>query len=217
MQQGFSFYGKLCRAQVLTDFDSLSWDFCFYCFGVAEGLVADAGRPNNWVPLISAQTINDVIKPLLSALQTVENVYVKGYLQKAKDKITKLELQDYISQSVATSSKYEDQIGALQRQYTDTVATFNELAAKRSAAATTLQNAGASFQKEIASKLRLDAFLTGLQAIGSIVTGSVPNLIQIGDTLSELRKSQSMPFDPASALANPAVSASVRTQQQSWC
>jgi hypothetical protein len=140
------------------------------------------------VPLISAQTINDVIKPLLSALQTVENVYVKGYREKAKDKITKLELQDFISQSVGTSSKYEDQIGTLQQQYKGTVATFNDLAVKRSAAATNLQKAGENFQKEIVSKLRLDALLTGLQAIATIATASVPNLIQIGDTLSELRR-----------------------------
>ncbi|KAK9917851.1 hypothetical protein WJX75_008963 [Coccomyxa subellipsoidea] len=116
-------------AQAGTSLQQMQQGFSFY------------GRPNNWVPLISAQTINDVIKPLLSALQTVENVYVKGYREKAKDKITKLELQEFISQSVGTSSKYEDQI-----------------------------------------------------AIATIATASVPNLIQIGDTLKKVSDAKSPAF-----------------------
>ncbi|BDA44438.1 hypothetical protein COCOBI_05-6220 [Coccomyxa sp. Obi] len=165
-------------AQAGTSLQQMQQGFSFY------------GRPSNWVPLISAQTINDVIKPLLSALQTVEAVYVKGYLDKAKDKITKLELQDYISKSVATTNSYDNQIGTLQKQYDDTVTTFNELAVQRSAAATTLQRAGEKFQQEILSKLRLDAFLDGLQAIASIATASVPNLLQIGDIYKKVTESK---------------------------
>ncbi|BDA42101.1 hypothetical protein COCOBI_02-9030 [Coccomyxa sp. Obi] len=165
-------------AQAGTSLQQMQQGFSFY------------GRPNNWVPLISAQTIKDVIQPLLSALQTVENVYVQGYLAKAKDKITKQELQTSIAQSVATTDKYQNQIGDLLLQYNNTVATFNELADQRAAAATALQRAGARFQQEILSKLRLDAFLDGLQAIASIATAAVPNLLQIGDIYKKVTESK---------------------------
>ncbi|CAL8470398.1 g9940 [Coccomyxa elongata] len=46
------------------------------------------------------------------------------------------------------------------------------------------------FMEEIISKLRLDAFLSGLQAIASIATGSLPNLLQIGDIYKKVSESK---------------------------
>ena len=156
-----------------------------HCSHIHNKITFDAGRPNNWVPLISAQTINDAIQPLLAALKTVEAIYVQGYLDRAKSTITKQEMQSYISQSVAATTEYDNQIATLQRQYDSTAATFAELMVQRTAAGRKLQSAGTAFQQEILSKLRLDAFLDGLQAIASIAIGSVPNLVQIGDIYSE--------------------------------
>ena len=168
------------------------------------------------MPLISAQTLNDAIKPLLSALQTVEDVYVKGYLQKLQDKIiTKQNLQDYITKSVATANSYDNQIAGLQSQYNATLATFNALAVQRTTAAATLLASGQSFQQEILSKLRLDAWLDGLQAIASIATASVPNLLQIGDIFSEPCKlSHANALE--SAQGDPALSASASDLGQQW-
>ncbi|BDA44439.1 hypothetical protein COCOBI_05-6230 [Coccomyxa sp. Obi] len=165
-------------AQAGTSLQQMQQGFSFY------------GRPSNWVPLISANTIKSVINPLLSALQTVEGVYVKNYLQKAKDTITKLELQDFISKSVATTDSYGNQIGALLKQYNETITTFNELVVQRSKAAVTLQTAGEKFQQEILSKLKLDSFLDGLQAIASVATAAVPNLLQIGDIFKKVTESK---------------------------
>ncbi|BDA44441.1 hypothetical protein COCOBI_05-6250 [Coccomyxa sp. Obi] len=165
-------------AQAGTSLQQMQQGFSFY------------GRPSNWVPLISADTIKAVINPLLSALQTVEGVYVKNYLVKVKDKITKLELQDYITKSVATTDTYEDQIGTLQQQFNDTVTTFNGLSLQRATAALALQAAGEEFQQEILSKLRLNSFLDGLQAIGSIASAALPNLLQIGDIYKKVTESK---------------------------
>jgi hypothetical protein len=160
---------------------------CFPCSFI-QGSSADAGRPNNWVPLISAATIKDAIMPLLSALKTVEDIYLKVYDNKSRENINKQELQNYISQSAATASRYREQITTLQQQYNDTYATYNALVAQRSAAAAILQQVGEKFQQEIVNKLRTDSFLDGLQAILSIAATSVPNVLQISDIYSKLSR-----------------------------
>ncbi len=126
--------------------------------------------------------------PLLSALKTVEDIYLKVYDNKSRENINKQELQNYISQSAATASRYREQITTLQQQYNDTYATYNALVAQRSAAAAILQQVGEKFQQEIVNKLRTDSFLDGLQAILSIAATSVPNVLQISDIYSKLSR-----------------------------
>ncbi|BDA40428.1 hypothetical protein COCOBI_01-0810 [Coccomyxa sp. Obi] len=165
-------------AQAGTNLRQMQQGFSFY------------GRPYNWVPLISAQTLNSAISPLLSALQTVEAAFVMGYRDKAKETITKLELQDLISKSVASANSYDRQIVTLQKQYTDTLATFNELVIQRTAAATALQTAGEQFQQQILTKLKVDTFFDALQAVITVASAAVPNVLQISDIYKRVTESK---------------------------
>ncbi len=126
--------------------------------------------------------------PLLSALKTVEDIYVREYLKNVEAGINKQELQNYITQSSATVSKYRVQIPDLQKEYNDTYATYTALLVQRTKAEAALQIAGETFQTEITNKLRTDAFLDGLEAIASIASASVPGLSQIGNISSKLRR-----------------------------
>lgn len=169
------------------------------------------------MPLISAQTLNSAITPLLSALQTVETVFVKGYREKAKDTITKLDLQDLIAKSVGTANSYQAQIASLEKQYKDTISTFNDLVAQRAKASNALQVAGEKFQQEIISKLRVDTFFDGLQAILSIASAAAPNVLQIGDIYSVLPQKYCMPMITVFPCVTPAHSPLISEQELQRC